>query len=789
MKKHPSPSKEMLKSIILTGVVAGLSFVLFLLAILPFVAGKEFRNVFPTFQPVREKTDAAASPFTVSVSSDGTQYSSNIKVPVGGQYFLKTTPAHKGYLEVNLVGSAKPSKWNATNASGIAIATHAQLATITPGSYVASFRPWVATGTNPYAWSNQVNVFITGTETTVPSVSVSTDGITYSNKIEVTANQPYYLKMSPPVFGYYESRMKGSTLWNKWNFATSSGVATVSRVQMAKIAPGTYTAQYRPWVNTLPNTYLPSNEVTVVVKPYIRTSPTPTPNPSATTPVIPTPSPSVTPTPATSTAVVAKVSTNGINYFDSVTTTKKIGYYMKMNINYTGPVEVIFHNYVGIWYVPYTTVPFNAVNGVVRATPESLAKVGPGIFPAKFRPYITGKANPYAWSNQTIILQQDEVNAALTPGFRTEVSVDGINFSSSIVTTREKGYYLRVIPAYTGPMEALLDGKVFKWHDLTNGVKRVTAAELAGAKDGTYVARFRPYTTAATNPYPWGSVVTVVQNPSLGGKSTTLACTGLAQPNTTKMLNVGTWNIGGNNGQNNASGDALLDAKATTVGQKFKEFNLDVMIVQEVHPFRATAFSEPITKTNFNNRVKAASGINNLYFYSVYQPGSNHSVVTISKFPIEQSENKGIAGSRNISYALINSPAGKLKVFNVHLQRKDEAMCKGMEGSVNYIRSKILSGDDYIVGGDFNAEFDNRGFYEGNYNYCSYGQSFNQIFSMSCATAMCKYRAGTSSGGSGDVIDFILGGTSNSPSVYQYCKKDSYGVVDGHELYLSTVTL
>ena len=116
-------------------------------------------------------------------------------------------------------------------------------------------------------------------------------------------------------------------------------------------------------------------------------------------------------------------------------------------------------------------------------------------------------------------------------------------------------------------------------------------------------------------------------------------------------------------------------------------------------------------------------------------------------------------------------------------------MCKGMEGSVNYIRSKILSGDDYIVGGDFNAEFDNRGFYEGNYNYCSYGQSFNQIFSMSCATSMCKYRAGTSSGGSGDVIDFILGGTSNSPSVYQYCKKDSYGVVDGHELYLSTVTL
>ena len=475
------------------------------------------------------------------------------------------------------------------------------------------------------------------------------------------------------------------------------------------------------------------------------------------------------------TAVVAKVSTNGISYFDSVTTTKKIGYYMKINLNYTGPMEAMLDGKVFKW--------LDVTNGVKRVTPELLTGVAAGIYPARFRPLVTSGINPYAWSNQVIVLQQNEVNAALTPGFKTEVSVDGKNYSPSIVTTREKGYYLRVIPAYTGPMEAMLDGKVFKWHDLINGVKRVTAAELAGAKDGTYVAKFRPYTTATTNPYPWGSAITVVQNPSLGGKSTKLACTGLAQPNVTKMLNVGTWNVGGIGGS--AGNDAELDKKAVAVGQKMKAFGLDVVIVQEVHKYRqSTNYSDSVTKTNFMKLVQAQVP-EKLYFYAQFQPGSEHSLVTVSKFPIIASGYKDLRGSRKITYALIDSPAGRLKVFNTHLQRKDANMCPGMDVAVDFIKSKLVSGDKYIVGGDFNAQYDpSRGFWEydgGGKRYCTYDQSFTQIFAMNCTTSPCVYTPNT--------IDFILGGTASKPAVYQYCMKESYGLVDSHALYLSTVTL
>ncbi len=538
MKKNANSPKEMLKNMILTGVVAGLSFVLLLLAILPFIAGKEFRKVFPTFSSVSEQTHAAASPFTVSVSSDRINYSSNIRVPVGGQYWLKTTPAYKGDLEVNLVGSPKPSKWNPTDSYGIAIATKTQLTNITPGSYIASFRPWVATGTNPYTWSNQVNVFITGTEAKAYSVAVSKDAITYSNSIEITVGQPYYLKMSPPVFGYYEARMKGSTIWNKWNFANSSGVATVTAAQMAKIAPGTYTSQFRPWLNTLPNTYYPSNEVTVVVK----------------------------------------------------------------------------------------------------ASGSAL-------------------------------------------------------------------------------------------------------------------------------------------------KSTTLACTGLAQPNTTKMLNVGTWNIGGLGG--GTANDALLDSKAVVVGKKFKELGLDVLIVQEVHKYRqSTVYGDPATKSGFSKLVQAQVP-EKLYFYAQFQDGSEHSIVTVSKFPIIASDFKIIPGNRKITYALVDSPAGRLKVFNTHLQRQNNYMCPGMDYSVDFIKSKIVTGDRYIVGGDFNAQFDaSKGFWEvdgAGRRYCRYDQSFTQIFGTTCTTSPCAYAPNS--------IDFILGGTGSKPAVYQYCMKESYGLLDAHAIYLSTVTL
>ena len=59
------------------------------------------------------------------------------------------------------------------------------MASITPGSYIASFRTWVDSGTNPYAWSKQVNVFVSSITAKAYNVSVSKDGKSYSSKIEI----------------------------------------------------------------------------------------------------------------------------------------------------------------------------------------------------------------------------------------------------------------------------------------------------------------------------------------------------------------------------------------------------------------------------------------------------------------------------------------------------------------------------------------------------------------------------------------------------------------------------
>ncbi|MDQ5981347.1 MAG: hypothetical protein QG570_94 [Patescibacteria group bacterium] len=540
MKTNANLPKEMLKNIILTGVVAVLSFTLLLVAILPFIGGKELRKIFPTFTSISQETNAATpSPFTVSVSKDKVNFSSSILIPVGSPYYLKTNPVYNGYLEVKLVGSSTTSKWNATDRFGIAAVSSTQMASITPGSYIASFRPWVDSGTNPYAWSNQVNVFVSSITAKAYNVSVSKDGKSYSSKIEINVGDPYYLKMDPPVFGYYESRAKGSTLWNKWNFANSSGIATATKEQMARVPAGTYTSAFRPWTGTIPNPYSVQNEVTVVVK---------------------------------------------------------------------------------------------------------------------------------------------------------------------------------------------------------------------AATSGT-------------------------------AKSTTLACTGATQPNVSKMLNVGTWNIGGLGG--GAANDALLDSKAVVVGKKFKELGLDVLIVQEVHKHRqSTTYGDPATKSNFSQLVQAQMS-EKLYFYAQFQDGSEHSLVTISKFPIIDSGFKEIPGKRKITYALVDSPAGKLKVFNTHLQRQEDYMCPGMDISVDYIKSKLVAEDRYIVGGDFNAQYDsNGGFFEyagAGKRYCTYDQSFVQIFATKCTSTLCDY--------SPNSIDFILGGTASKPAVYQYCRKEAYGLLDAHEIYLSTVTL
>jgi hypothetical protein len=110
-------------------------------------------------------------------------------------------------------------------------------------------------------------------------------------------------------------------------------------------------------------------------------------------------------------------------------------------------------------------------------------------------------------------------------------------------------------------------------------------------------------------------------------------------------------------------------------------------------------------------------------------------------------------------------------------------MCPGMGNSVDFVRSKIVTGDKYIVGGDFNAEYDpNRGFFEnvnGGQRYCPYEQSFAKILYVGCSTADCRNRG----------IDYLIGGTGNNPAVYQFCQKEPYGFVDAHELYVGTIEM
>lgn len=61
MTKSAQKHQDQLKNLILTGVVAGLTFTLLLLAVLPFVAGKEtVENVLPTYETVSEESEAAS---------------------------------------------------------------------------------------------------------------------------------------------------------------------------------------------------------------------------------------------------------------------------------------------------------------------------------------------------------------------------------------------------------------------------------------------------------------------------------------------------------------------------------------------------------------------------------------------------------------------------------------------------------------------------------------------------------------------------------------------------------
>lgn len=61
MKKPVHSQKEVLKSIILSGIIAGLTFTLILLAIIPFMSGKNSNSIFPTFKTISDPSNAATA--------------------------------------------------------------------------------------------------------------------------------------------------------------------------------------------------------------------------------------------------------------------------------------------------------------------------------------------------------------------------------------------------------------------------------------------------------------------------------------------------------------------------------------------------------------------------------------------------------------------------------------------------------------------------------------------------------------------------------------------------------
>lgn len=61
MKKPVHSQEEVLKTIILTGIIAGLTFTLLVIATIPFIGGKNSRLFFPTFKAISEPSNAATA--------------------------------------------------------------------------------------------------------------------------------------------------------------------------------------------------------------------------------------------------------------------------------------------------------------------------------------------------------------------------------------------------------------------------------------------------------------------------------------------------------------------------------------------------------------------------------------------------------------------------------------------------------------------------------------------------------------------------------------------------------
>ena len=271
-------------------------------------------------------------------------------------------------------------------------------------------------------------------------------------------------------------------------------------------------------------------------------------------------------------------------------------------------------------------------------------------------------------------------------------------------------------------------------------------------------------------------------------KSTQLAChLDQKQSNPAKMLNVGTWNIGEN--PNNHKDDDAGDQKAITVGQKFQEYNLDMLLATEVDRLRTRAGSDPVTRTNFPQLVQSQVA-DKLYFHSVYQPTVNHSVTLVSRFPILETGEADMDGGRKVSYSLVDTPAGNLKVFIVHFTNrpgnKDQRyQCNSMRKAFEYMNTKIQPGDNFIIGGDFNMDYEPGGVFQDGTRDCT--DLFHQYFEATCTSLPCKYYRSDPPGTG--VIDFIFSGKGGAVRVYQYCQLGQWGMPNAHELYVGTIEM
>ncbi len=284
--------------------------------------------------------------------------------------------------------------------------------------------------------------------------------------------------------------------------------------------------------------------------------------------------------------------------------------------------------------------------------------------------------------------------------------------------------------------------------------------------------------------------------------STNMACTPTQKHVSANMLNFGTWNIGegdrGDWGQGTDQEDTNLRErnkaisnlnKVPTIIAKFKERQLDIMFLQEVYAWTSELNpTDPASRTSIPDMFRQAFPREKLYFYTS-PSGTSGTMITISRYPILETGAKAISGGRYISYALIDTPYGKIRGFNTHVQRSNHTICVNVAEILPYINSMVKSGESLMLSGDMNAHLDNGYFWawkdsaDGRTDRrCNATPSVNEVFNTSCINpSLCIHNV--------NWIDFMIVGRNGPAKTHEVCKLTPYGLHDAHELYVSTVKM